>query len=110
MNDAGDVVEIPGLPRGPDGPVFNAPWEAQAFAMALAGCSLAPDYKPPEMSLPAGFKEIAVKDPGPWQPAKPSDALPRGDWWRDYHDATLAGLEAGAVTRRKFLASLLVRM
>ncbi|HUC11863.1 MAG TPA: nitrile hydratase accessory protein [Stellaceae bacterium] len=27
---------IPGLPRGPDGPVFNAPWEAQAFAMAVA--------------------------------------------------------------------------
>jgi len=27
---------IAGLPRGPDGPVFNAPWEAQAFAMAVA--------------------------------------------------------------------------
>jgi nitrile hydratase accessory protein len=27
---------VPGLPRGPDGPVFNAPWEAQAFAMAVA--------------------------------------------------------------------------
>jgi len=25
-----------GIPRGPDGPVFRAPWEAQAFAMALA--------------------------------------------------------------------------
>jgi nitrile hydratase accessory protein len=27
---------IPGLPRDPDGPVFREPWEAQAFAMALA--------------------------------------------------------------------------
>jgi nitrile hydratase accessory protein len=27
---------IPGIPRGPDGPVFAAPWEAHAFAMALA--------------------------------------------------------------------------
>ena len=27
---------IPGLPRDRDGPVFKAPWEAQAFAMALA--------------------------------------------------------------------------
>jgi nitrile hydratase accessory protein len=27
---------IPGLPRDRDGPVFGAPWEAQAFAMALA--------------------------------------------------------------------------
>jgi nitrile hydratase accessory protein len=28
--------EIPGIPRGPDGPVFHAPWEAQAFAIVLA--------------------------------------------------------------------------
>jgi nitrile hydratase accessory protein len=27
---------LPGLPRDADGPVFRAPWEAQAFAMALA--------------------------------------------------------------------------
>jgi nitrile hydratase accessory protein len=27
---------LPGLPRDAAGPVFRAPWEAQAFAMALA--------------------------------------------------------------------------
>jgi nitrile hydratase accessory protein len=27
---------VPGLPRDADGPVFEAPWQAQAFAMALA--------------------------------------------------------------------------
>jgi nitrile hydratase accessory protein len=27
---------LPGLPRDRAGPVFNEPWEAQAFAMALA--------------------------------------------------------------------------
>lgn len=27
---------LPGLPCSEDGPVFNAPWEAQAFAMTLA--------------------------------------------------------------------------
>jgi nitrile hydratase accessory protein len=27
---------VPGLPRDDDGPVFRAPWEAHAFAMALA--------------------------------------------------------------------------
>ena len=26
---------VPGIPRDDDGPVFRAPWEAQAFAMAL---------------------------------------------------------------------------
>jgi nitrile hydratase accessory protein len=28
--------EVPGLPRDDAGPVFREPWEAQAFAMALA--------------------------------------------------------------------------
>ncbi len=27
---------LPGLPADPDGPVFREPWEAQAFAMAMA--------------------------------------------------------------------------
>ena len=27
---------MPGIPRDDDGPVFREPWEAQAFAMALA--------------------------------------------------------------------------
>jgi nitrile hydratase accessory protein len=26
---------VPGIPRDDEGPVFRAPWEAQAFAMAL---------------------------------------------------------------------------
>lgn len=30
------LPEVPGLPRDADGPVFGAPWQAQAFAMTLA--------------------------------------------------------------------------
>lgn len=30
------VPGIPGLPRDDNGPVFGAPWQAQAFAMTLA--------------------------------------------------------------------------
>ena len=30
------VAAVPGIPRGPDGPVFREPWEAQAFAMIVA--------------------------------------------------------------------------
>jgi nitrile hydratase accessory protein len=30
------VAALPSLPRDAEGPVFRAPWEAQAFAMALA--------------------------------------------------------------------------
>ena len=30
------AVAVPGMPRDEDGPVFREPWEAHAFAMALA--------------------------------------------------------------------------
>lgn len=30
------VDTVPGIPRDAEGPVFREPWEAQAFAMALA--------------------------------------------------------------------------
>ena len=29
------VASVPNIPRDVDGPVFNAPWEAQAFAMTV---------------------------------------------------------------------------
>ena len=31
-----DLPALPGLPSDADGPVFTAPWQAQAFAMAVA--------------------------------------------------------------------------
>jgi nitrile hydratase accessory protein len=37
MSDAGSLAaNLPGIPRDSQGPVFKAPWEAQAFAMAVA--------------------------------------------------------------------------
>jgi nitrile hydratase accessory protein len=30
------TAAVPSIPRDEDGPVFRAPWEAQAFAMALS--------------------------------------------------------------------------
>jgi NodT family efflux transporter outer membrane factor (OMF) lipoprotein len=71
----------------------------------LAACSLAPDYKPPTVTVPAAYKESA----GPWQPATPSDALPRGDWWRSYNDATLDALEAKIDSDNPDLAASVAR-
>lgn len=37
VKGAGHAADaVPGIPRDADGPVFRAPWEAHAFAMALA--------------------------------------------------------------------------
>jgi len=33
---ASEAAAVPGIPRDADGPVFREPWEAHAFAMALA--------------------------------------------------------------------------
>ena len=33
---ATDLDALPAIPRDDDGPVFRAPWEAQAFAMAVS--------------------------------------------------------------------------
>ena len=29
------IPDLPALPRNPEGPVFNEPWEAQAFTLAV---------------------------------------------------------------------------
>ena len=36
MTQYPDGMLVPGMPRDADGPVFGAPWQAQAFAMTLA--------------------------------------------------------------------------
>jgi len=54
----------------------------------LIGCSEAPAYKTPEIPEPAAYKG----DTSIWQPARPADTLPRGDWWQAYKDDTLDNL------------------
>ncbi|HLY80363.1 MAG TPA: efflux transporter outer membrane subunit, partial [Caulobacteraceae bacterium] len=66
------------------------PIAAAALALAgLAGCNLAPAYKPPAVPTPSAFKEV-----GPWTQAAPADALQRGAWWTLFGDPTLTNLEA----------------
>ena len=52
---------------------------------------LGPDYKRPEVSLPAAFSESA--------PAAARGAPLRADWWTLYEDQTLDGLVASAMQR-----------
>ena len=61
---------------------------ATACAAGLAACDLAPAYHPPAITMPANYKEA-----GPWHPAQPADALPRGPWWEAFGDPTLNQLE-----------------
>jgi NodT family efflux transporter outer membrane factor (OMF) lipoprotein len=71
---------------------------------ALAGCSLAPDYKPPEVTTPLAYKEA-----GPWAVAQPADDKPKRDWWQDFGDPTLSQLEGEIDSANPDLAASLAR-
>jgi multidrug efflux system outer membrane protein len=58
-----------------------------AFATA---CTVGPRYSRPAAPAPA---PDAWKTQPPWQQAAPKDAIPKGDWWQVYHDATLDDYE-----------------
>lgn len=51
---------------------------------ALPGCSTAPAKKPAALQIPRDYKEAGI-----WQQARPAEAAPRGDWWREFQDSAL---------------------
>ncbi|WP_395337248.1 efflux transporter outer membrane subunit [Novosphingobium sp. BL-8H] len=58
-------------------------------ALLLAGCNLAPSYRPPTtVAIPTTFKEAPD-----WAPARPSDDAVRGAWWALFNDPVLDSLE-----------------
>ncbi len=60
------------------------------IALALAGCTVGPNYKrPPAVGVTAAFKEA----PPGWTLAQPQDAAAKGEWWSIYHDDLLSALE-----------------
>ena len=56
--------------------------------LALAGCTLGPDYKRPDMAMPAQFSEPSIGGT-----AGTAVQMPR-NWWALYNDATLNELVA----------------
>jgi NodT family efflux transporter outer membrane factor (OMF) lipoprotein len=54
----------------------------------LAGCAVGPDFKRPDVAMPAAFKENAG-----WKTAAPGDGLSRGPWWEVFNDPLLNQLE-----------------
>ncbi|MBV8237224.1 MAG: efflux transporter outer membrane subunit [Sphingomonas sp.] len=70
-------------------------------ALLLAGCNMAPAYRPPTtVAIPPSFKEA----PG-WGVAQPSDAAARGEWWALFNDPTLDALERKVVVTNQNVAA-----
>lgn len=57
-------------------------------AWALAGCNLAPAYKPPVYAIPDSYQGA-----GPWEIAHPQDGIAQQSWWTSYGNVTLDELE-----------------
>jgi len=69
-----------------------------AALLVATGCAVGPDYRRPTVPQPIAFKEA-------WQPATPSDELPRGPWWHAYGDPALDDLEAAAQRANQTIAA-----
>lgn len=71
-----------------------------ASAWLLSACMLGPDYQRATVATPAVYKEA-----GDWQAAQ-TNAVPAGEWWRAYGDATLdALLDKVAVNNQNLAAA-----
>ncbi|MDB5738262.1 MAG: transporter, partial [Sphingomonas bacterium] len=79
--------------------MHHRPISALLAASLLAGCSFAPHYARPTLATPATWKTADG-----WQPANPSDGLPRGDWWAAFADPVLNDLVVRADARNQTLA------
>ncbi|MET0238822.1 MAG: efflux transporter outer membrane subunit [Sphingobium sp.] len=77
---------------------------AALLPVLLAGCSMAPAYRPPETAVPQAYKEVAG-----WTDATPLDAAPRGNWWSIFNDPVLDDLEQRAQKASPTLAAALAR-
>ncbi|MFC0307163.1 efflux transporter outer membrane subunit [Rhizorhabdus histidinilytica] len=86
---------------------MRAEGRAAVLALALAmmaGCSMAPAYRPPQTPAPQGFKEVEG-----WTAATPMDAAPRGDWWTAFDDPVLDDLIRRAAQASPTLEAALAR-
>ncbi|MEB3752860.1 efflux transporter outer membrane subunit [Acinetobacter sp. MD2(2019)] len=53
----------------------------------FSGCTVGPNYQPPQISTPVQYKEAQG-----WKLANPQDQNLRGEWWQMYQDNTLNAL------------------
>ncbi|SNT30841.1 outer membrane protein, multidrug efflux system [Noviherbaspirillum humi] len=91
-------------------------------ALLLAACA-APEFRQPDVAIPAAFREaqrpaaipggeavVRAADGTTWQVGRPAEAQPRGEWWRAFNDATLNALIDQATASNQTLAVAAARV
>lgn len=67
-------------------------------AACLSACESGPNYRKPEVAMPANWQTQLA-----FQPAQPSDAQLKGNWWEMFGDAQLNALESEALKHNQNL-------
>jgi NodT family efflux transporter outer membrane factor (OMF) lipoprotein len=78
---------------------------AACAAIALAGCTVGPNYHRPSAEVPAHWDTTA-----PWVQGTPRDDLPKGAWWAVFHDDQLNSLEQQALDANQTLKVSVARL
>src|SRR5271167_2565709 len=76
-------------------------WLALATSAALTACSLGPEYKRPDVPLPAAWRESSKADAAIW---------PSADWWRGFGSPELDDYIAEARRTNNDLAAAVARV
>jgi outer membrane protein, multidrug efflux system len=62
----------------------------------LAGCTVGPNYKKPDATVPVHWD---VEQP--WRESAPKDAFDKGEWWKVFNDDDLNKFEAQAIAENQ---------
>jgi NodT family efflux transporter outer membrane factor (OMF) lipoprotein len=74
---------------------------ASWIILAIASCSVGPDYVRPSVAVPDEFKEI-----NGWKVAQPRDKTINGRWWEIFKDPQLSALEEQvAISNQNIIAA-----
>ncbi|MFZ6647983.1 efflux transporter outer membrane subunit [Undibacterium sp. TJN25] len=69
-----------------------------AAALALAACAIAPDYKKPDVAMPAAWQSAS-----PFSVGAPNDGALKGNWWEVFGDAQLNQLAQQVMAQNQSL-------
>jgi multidrug efflux system outer membrane protein len=78
-----------------------------AFALALSGCMVGPDYQRPETPLPTTYADAPTVNAG--APTSSTTTI-RADWWTLYDDPTLNELVATALSENLDVAAAVAKI
>ncbi len=87
--------------RGTNGTIASASLRLAApcavfCAFVISGCTVGPNYKKPDATVPQKW-DVAE----PWRESAPKDAFDKGEWWKVFNDDDLNTFETQAIAENQ---------